>query len=255
MKVSIVTISFNSELTINKTIESVAMQDYKDIEYIIVDGNSTDNTDMIVKSYGSKIQKYIRENDNGLYDAMNKGIKNSSGEVIGFINSDDFLESKTIISEVVETFKKTKTDIVFGDKKYVDRFDISKTNRYWAAGEFSIAKFKHGWMPPHLSTYIKKEIYTKFGLFRSDLKIAADYELLLRFIVKNKIKPIYLPKVIAVMRSGGVSNSSIKNRLISLYEVYKSWRINKMYVSPLIMIFKPLRKVFQFSKLSFKNTK
>ena len=246
MKVSIITVCYNSENTIASSINSVLSQDYNDIEYIVVDGNSNDKTQDIIKGYKSEISYFISEDDNGLYDAMNKGIKLSTGDIIGFINSDDFLSHNSIISNIVKYFKLHNADVVYGDTYYVKRNNIHEVIRYWKAGEFSKRKYRNGWMPPHLSTYIKKSVYDEHGNFRDDLQIAADYELLLRFIMKNKVKPFYLPEVIAIMRAGGVSNSSIKNRIKSLYEVYISWRLNDLKVSPLIMLFKPLRKVFQF---------
>ena len=179
---------------------------------------------------------------------MNKGIKLSTGNIIGFINSDDFLSEDNIIQKIVSHFKKHDADIVYGDKRYVDRLDINQTKRIWIAGNFDHSKLKYGWMPPHLSTYIKKEVYKKNGLFRTDMKIAADYEFFIRCIFNQDIKVKYLPEIIAVMREGGVSNKSIKNRLISLKEVYKSWKLNDRKVSPLIMLYKPLTKLLQFIK-------
>ena len=246
MKVSIITVCYNSADTIISAINSVLSQDYNDIEYIIVDGNSNDRTQDIVESFGSKIDYFVSENDDGLYDAMNKGINISTGEIVGFINSDDFLSHKSIISNIVGHFKLTNAQIVYADTQHIKRDHSNKVTRYWKAGDFSESKYRKGWMPPHSSTYIKKSVYDAYGNFRNDLKIAADYELLLRFIIKHKIKPFYLPEVATLMRVGGISNGSIKNRLKSLYEVYRSWELNNLKVSPLIIIFKPLSKISQF---------
>lgn len=248
LRVSIVTICFNSVDTIENTIESVLNQNYPNIEYIIIDGSSQDGTKEIINNYSSQIATFISEPDSGLYDAMNKGIKASTGDIIGFINSDDMLSNKSVIRKIVKCFEESNANIVYGDKKYVKRYKLDQTVRYWRAGTYRNGKFQNGWMPPHLSTYIKKSLYDKYGLFRTDLKIAADYELLLRFIVKYKNIPVYLPTVIAVMRQGGISNSSIKNRLQSLREVYISWKLNDLEVSPLIVFMKPFRKVLQFFK-------
>ncbi len=246
LKISIVTICYNSAKTIEDTIKSVLNQNYNNIEYIVIDGGSNDGTQKIINSYISQISYFVSEPDGGLYDAMNKGLKKCTGDVVGFINSDDFLSDKNVINEIARCFANFDTNIVYGDTRFVSREDKTKTTRYWKAGKYSEKKFKLGWMPPHLSTYIKKSLYDKHGYFRSDLNIAADYELLLRFIVKNKNSPFYLQKEIAVMRDGGISNSSLSNRFNSLIQVYKSWKINDLKVNPFIIVMKPLSKVSQF---------
>ena len=246
MKITIITVVWNNKETIKTTIDSVLGQVYKDIEYIVIDGGSTDGTVDVVKDYGSRIDKFISEPDNGIYDAMNKGVRLATGDVIGFINSDDLLNSEDCIECIVKRFVESDADIVYGDKVYVASNNISKQLRYWKAGVFVRNNYKKGWMTPHLSTYIKKDLYVKYGDFRSDFKIAADYELMFRFIYKHKVKVCYLPKVIAKMRVGGVSNSSLKNILLSNYEVYRSWGLNGFKVSPLIILQKPIRKLKQF---------
>lgn len=246
MKVSIITVCFNSAQTLQGTIDSVILQDYTDIEYIVVDGGSVDGTKELIMANLDYIDKYISEPDEGIYDAMNKGLKLASGDVIGFINADDFLASSDCISSIVSRFQASTASIVYGDKIYVHPSNIDIIQRYWRAGEYERKNYSKGWMPPHLSTYIKKEVYDKYGVFRLDLTIAADYELLLRFIYKNNVHPNYLPKVIAKMRSGGVSNHSIKNIIVSNLEVYKSWMLNGLTVPLSIIIMKPLRKIKQY---------
>lgn len=246
LKVSIITITYNSSKTLDAAIKSVLEQTYDNIEYIIVDGQSDDNTVEIIKSYGDRISKYVSERDNGIYDAMNKGISLAKGEIVGFINSDDRLNSNDCVAEIVKIFQIYNSDVVYGDKVYTQQNKSSKVTRYWRAGEYNKANFKNGWMPPHLSTYIKRELYEKYGKFRTDFKIAADYELMFRFMYKYNAKSKYLPKVIARMRVGGISNKSLKNILISNYEAYKSWRINGFRVSPFIIVRKPLSKITQF---------
>ena len=248
MKISIITVCFNSKGTIEDTFKSVALQDYENIEYIVVDGGSSDGTLEIVHKYGSIISQHASGPDRGIYDAMNKGIAMATGDIIGFINSDDMLNAINCVSEIVRTFEETGASIVYGDKIYVDPKDTNKLRRYWRAGEFDLKSYKWGWMTPHLSTYIKKSVYEKYGVFDTRFKIAADYELMLRFIVKNRIMPAYLPVVIAKMRSGGVSNGSIINIFKSNYEVYKSWKVNGLNISPLIILIKPLVKTLQFFK-------
>ncbi len=245
LKVSIITITYNSSKTLDETVKSVLGQSYDDIEYIIIDGQSADNTVEIIKSYGDRISKYISEKDNGIYDAMNKGVSLAKGDIIGFINSDDKLNSDDCVSEIVKVFQIYNTDVVYGDKIYTASSNTDKVIRYWRAGEYNKNNFKKGWMPPHLSTYIKREFYEKYGKFRTDFKIAADYELMFRFMYKYNAKSKYLPKVIARMRAGGISNKSIKNILISNYEVYKSWRVNGFRVSPFIIVRKPISKTIQ----------
>ena len=244
-KISIITKSYTRANTISETIKSVLGQDYHDIEYIIVDGKSNDGTDDIVRSYTDRISTFVSEKDNGIYDAMNKGIAIAKGDVVGFINSDDMLNSNDCISAIADIFKTYNPDVVYGDKIYVEPNNTNKVIRYWKAGKYQRRNFKKGWMPPHLSTYIKKALYEKYGGFRADLKIAADYELLFRFMYKYDATSKYLPKVIAKMRAGGTSNKSLNNILISNYEVYKSWRVNGLNISPLIIIRKPLSKIVQ----------
>ena len=245
IKVSIITIAYNNSETISETVESVLKQSYNNIEHIIIDGQSVDNTVEIIKSYGDRFSKYISEKDNGIYDAMNKGVTLAKGDIIGFINADDKLNSNDCVSEIVKVFQIQNSDVVYGDKIYTEANNPDKVVRYWKSGEYNKNNFKKGWMPPHQSTYIKAEFYKKYGKFRTDFKIAADYELMFRFMYKYKAKSKYLPKVIASMRTGGISNKSLKNILISNFEVYKSWRVNGFSVSPLIIIRKPLSKAIQ----------
>ncbi len=245
MKVSIITICYNSAQTIAETIDSVVNQTYVDIEYIIVDGGSSDSTLKIINSFQSKVAKVISEKDEGIYDAMNKGLRVATGDIIGFINADDVINSSDCIEKVVQQFISSESDVVYGDKIYVDPSDTSKVVRYWTAGNYNKENYKKGWMTPHLSTYIKKELYDKHGEFRTSFKIAGDYELMLRFIYKNDARTTYLPIPIAKMRAGGISNSSISNIIRSNIEVYKSWKINGLQVSPLIVFMKPFKKVFQ----------
>ena len=248
MKVSIITVCFNAEEWISDAIESVLNQTYQDIEYIVIDGLSNDGTLDVINRYEERISKILSEKDLGIYDAMNKGISISSGDVIGFVNSDDMLHSDQCIEKVMNNFNEDY-DVVYGDIIYVDRNDTSKLFRYWKAGSYDKNKYKYGWMTPHLSTYIKREFYEKYGGFDLRFKIAADYELMLRLLYKNNLRVKYLPGVIAKMRAGGVSNNSILNIMRSNLEVYKSWKVNNLKVSLLIVFIKPALKLKQiFSK-------
>lgn len=245
MKVSIITITYNSESTLIETIDSVLNQTYKDIEYIIVDGASTDDTISIIHSYKDKISKFISEKDKGLYDALNKAINLCTGDVIGIIHSDDFYTDNEVIAKIAKLFKSNQCDAVYADLYYVDKIDTNKIFRKWKSGIYKHGMFLKGWMPPHPTFFVKREIYPKYGLFNLQLKSAADYELMLRFIHKYKIKLAYLPEFIIKMRVGGKSNVSIKNRLRANSEDRKAWKINGLKPHFYTLYAKPLRKIVQ----------
>lgn len=249
MKVSIITTCKNSETTIEGTIKSVLNQDYPGIEYIIIDGGSTDYTLEIINKYQNKISKVISEADEGLYHAINKGISLATGELVGNLNSDDFYFSSTTISEVVKKLHEKSADAVYGDLHYVDRNDTQKVIRNWEAGEYTEGLFLKGWMPPHPAFFVKREVYTKHGLFNTDLKSAADYELMLRFIHKHKITVAYVPKVLVKMRVGGKSNKTLLNRIKANLEDRKAWRINDITPNLTTLFLKPLSKLKQYRKL------
>jgi len=228
MKISIITVTYNNEQTIASCIESVVNQTYNNIEYIIIDGKSTDNSLTIAKNYSDKISRIICEADEGMYYALNKGIKIASGDIIGFLHADDFYENNKVIEDIILQFKEFNTDSVYGDLQYVKKNNANSVIRNWKAGKFSFKKLKKGWMPPHPSFFVKKEIYNKYGLFNTDLKIAADYDLMIRFLGKHKISTHYLSKVIVKMRWGGKSNKNIKNIIAKSKEDYKSIKTNKI---------------------------
>jgi glycosyltransferase involved in cell wall biosynthesis len=248
MKVSLITVSFNSEETIEDTFLSVFSQKDIDLEYIVVDGGSKDNTLAIIEKYKDRIDLFISEKDEGIYDGMNKGLKMATGDVIGILNSDDVLAGDTILSEVLKTFERSNADGVYGDLVYVSRDDLFKVTRKWISGNYKDGDFKMGWMPPHPTFYVKKEVYDKYGVFNLDFSSAADYEIMLRFIHKNKIKIAYLPKVMVKMRQGGQSNASLSNRLKANREDRRAWEVNGLKPGPLTLLFKPLSKLTQFIK-------
>lgn len=250
MKCTIITVSYNAVNTIESTINSVLSQDYNDIEYIIVDGSSSDGTKEIIQRYNDKITKWISEKDNGIYDAMNKGILLATGDVIGILNADDLYSSNDIISKIVNQFTKSNADALYGDLKYVLKNDISKTIRFWKSGEYTDGKFLKGWMPPHPTFFVKKSIYNQFGLYRTDMPSAADYELMLRFIHVKKIKLTYLSELITIMREGGVSNKSLMNRWKANRDDLRAWQLNNVKPNVFTLILKPLSKLIQFV---FKN--
>lgn len=245
MKISIITACYNSSSTIGDTLQSVSMQTYKDIEHIIVDGASSDNTLEIV-SYFPHVSKVVSEKDQGIYDAMNKGVALATGDVIGILNSDDVYVDRYVISKVMKEFEKDNTDAVYADLQYVKFNDLDKVTRTWHSGSFSKRKFYYGWMPPHPTFFVKREVYEKIGNFNCTLRSAADYEFMLRALLKNNFKARYIPEVLVKMRTGGMSNASIGHRLRANREDREAWRINNIRPYFFTIPFKPLRKVLQF---------
>ncbi|MCB0479317.1 MAG: glycosyltransferase [Crocinitomicaceae bacterium] len=248
MKVSIITIAYNSEGTIEDTIKSVIAQDYSNIEYIIIDGASKDATMEIVDKYKDQIAIVVSEPDKGIYDAMNKGVQRATGDLVGILNSDDIYADNQVISKVVSKIKEDNSDALYADLVYVDRDDTNKVTRKWISGAYKEGKFKKGWMPPHPTFFIKKEWYDQFGSYSTELKISADYECMLRMVHKNKAKLSYLNEIITKMRVGGESNVSIKNRLKANKEDRMAWKMNGLKAGTFTSIRKPLSKVGQFLK-------
>jgi len=247
MPLSLITPSRNSSKTLEQTIQSVLNQQGVEPEYIIVDGGSTDGTPDIIKQYQAKYFniKFISEPDQGLYDAMNKGIKLATGEIIGIINSDDFYFNENVLQAVVDAFEKNNIDACYGDIAYVAQDDIKKITRYWRAGEYQENKLNYGWIPPHPAFFVKKDVYQKFGLFNLDFKIAADYEFMLR-VIKNNIKLYYLKKPLVYMREGGASAKNIQQRIKGWQELRRAWKVNGLKPPLFFFITRPLFKVYQY---------
>jgi len=214
LKISIITVVWNNVDVVADAIDSVLNQTYKNIEYIIIDAASTDGTTEVIQSYGDKITKFVSERDNGLYDAINKGIKLATGDVVGILHSDDFYINEFVIEKVVKVFKEQKVDSMFADLVFVKPDDLEKTVRYYDSSKFYPSRFAYGWMPAHPTFFVKKNIYEKYGLFRTDLKIAADFDILARFLYTNKISYHYMKEVIIKMRVGGVSTSGFKSKIL-----------------------------------------
>ncbi|DAB34818.1 MAG TPA: glycosyl transferase [Sulfurospirillum sp. UBA12182] len=248
MKVSIITVVRNNVTTIKYAIDSVLNQTYENIEYIVVDGASTDGTVEIVKSYGDKISKFISEKDKGLYDAMNKGVKLATGNIVGILNSDDFYIDEYVIKKVVKEFKEKQVDSLYADLVFVKPENLSKTVRYYDSSYFSPEKFAYGWMPAHPTFFVKKDIYEKYGLFKTDYKIAADYELLTRFLAKNRITYSYLKEPIVKMRMGGASTSGIKSNYILNKEIIKACKENGIDTNWLKVLSKYPKKILGLFK-------
>lgn len=246
MNVSIITVVYNGAETIRDCIDSVLNQTHPHLEYIVIDGGSTDGTADIVRSYGAKIARFVSEPDQGIYDAMNKGIRLATGEIIGLLNADDLYRHKNVVSHIVATLNQTGTDAVYSDMIYVDRQDTSRILRYWPAGSYQKGSFLWGWMPGHLSLFIRRRVYEQYGLFTMALRSAADYELMLRFIHRHQISLSYLNELTIVMRVGGVSNQSWSHRLRANREDQEAWRLNGIKPYFFTLWLKPLRKLSQF---------
>lgn len=244
VKLSIITACFNSADTIRDTIESVLAQDYADLEYIIVDGKSTDDTLKIVNEYAPRISKVVSEKDDGIYFALNKGISLATGDVIGILHADDLYTGRTVLSCVME--KMQIADAVYGDLQYVDRSNTNKIIRNWKSGHYHAGLFRKGWMPPHPTFFLKKKCYGQHGVFNTTFKTAADYELMLRMIHKHGISVAYIPEVLVKMRVGGVSNVTLKNRINANREDKRAWIINGLKPGMFTLIRKPLSKLGQY---------
>lgn len=245
-KVSIITICYNSAETIRDTIESVVSQDYSNIEYIIIDGASKDNTLEIVNAYRDNIATLISEKDKGIYDAMNKGVRSATGDIIGILNSDDVYADKHVVSDIVKIFDTTDVGGVYADLQYVKRDALDQVTRYWKSGEYREGLFTRGWMPPHPTFFVRKEVYQQYGGYSLELRSAADYEFMLRVIHKHKIKVGYLPRVITNMRIGGTSNVTLKNRWRANREDKRAWEMNGLKPRFYTLALKPISKIFQF---------
>jgi glycosyltransferase involved in cell wall biosynthesis len=246
MKVSVITVCFNSEKYIRATIQSVLSQTYANIEYIIVDGGSTDGTLAIIKSYGNKISKLISQPDKGIYDAMNKGLFMATGDIVGFLNSDDMFSQSTSIELIVNAFKDSSADSVFSNLYYVKQEAPDEIVRHWQTGEFAVGSFCKGWHPAHPTFYVKREVYNRYGLYDLEFPLAADFEIMLRFLERYKISTEYLPNVLIKMRLGGATNRSFKNIYLQNKECIRAFHKNNIKVSSLYPLYRLLPKFIQY---------
>lgn len=247
MKISIITVVFNNSNTIRSAINSVLSQTYKDIEYIIIDGASTDSTIEIINEYRGKISTIISEKDNGIYDAMNKGIMKASGDIIGILNSDDLYDNINILEIVAKEFLiDEKLDILYGDLLYVEKNDISKVVRKWKSCEYDSSFFERGEVPPHPSLFLRRKIYLEAGLFDLKYKLASDYEFMLRVFKKYEFKKKYINYTLVRMRLGGATNKNFKNIYLGNIEIIQSWKANQIKL-PLMLIPKRIfKRISQF---------
>jgi len=247
MKISIITATYNSSEFIKDCLQSVAGQTYKNVEHIIIDGGSTDATLSVIQQF-KHVNKVISEKDNGIYDALNKGIQQATGDIIGFLHSDDFFVSEQVLEWIANIFTQNSTSVaLYSDLIYVHRFNAAKILRTWKAGNYNRTLLSKGWMPPHPTFYVKRSVYINYGNFDTQFKIAADYDLMLRFLYRHQILPAYLPKTTVAMRSGGKSGGSVNDVFIKMNEDYKILKKNK--TGGLYTLFlKNISKIPQFFK-------
>ena len=245
VKISVITVVRNGADTISTCIRSIQSQTIS-VEHIIIDGGSTDRTLEIIEEYKSCIALVVSEPDNGIYDAMNKGLRLASGDVVGISNADDFYADLEVLERVADVFTDQEVDSCYGDLVFTDFKDTNKIFRYWRTGEFKSEKFKWGWMPPHPTFFVRREVYEQYGGFNIELGTAADYELMLRFLFKHGISTNYIPRVLVKMRVGGKSNATLYRRLVANRMDRKAWTVNGLKPYPWTLWMKPLRKIPQW---------
>jgi glycosyltransferase involved in cell wall biosynthesis len=250
-KVSIITVCFNSAKTIRDTIESVLSQDYPDIEYIVIDGGSSDETISIINEYSDRISAIVSERDRGIYDAMNKGIALATGDIVGMLNSDDVYASGHAVSELMKKMSDAKADSVFADLVIVDPLDLGKALRYYDSSYFTPRKFRFGWMPAHPTFFVKRSLYEKVGFYSLDYKISADYEMLIRLLWVERATYAYLPKPVVRMRHGGASTSGLDRNWLLNKEIVNACKSHGIYTNMGILALKIPRKLL--SLLGKKN--
>ncbi len=245
MRVSIITVVYNGEKYIDDCLSSVMMQDYENIEYIVIDGGSTDKTLAIVDRYKDRIAHLVSEKDKGMYDALNKGIALASGSVVGILNADDMLADSRVISKMVSCLSASGADGAYGNLNYVHP-ETRKLIRKWRSKPFAKRDIQLGWMPAHPTLYLKRELFERYGGYSLDFGTAADYELMLRFLYRHGVKAVFLDELMVNMRAGGMSNASMGHRYHALVNDYRALRANKIPFSLLTLVLKKLRKISQF---------
>lgn len=246
MKITVITVAFNSAKTIIDTLNSVASQDYNNIEHLIIDGGSTDGTIELVCNHSNQAIRLISEPDDGIYSAMNKGFLLAQGDIVGFLNSDDFFSNSNSVSQIVNSFNDQFVEACFSDLIYVS-YDKNKILRYWQSSSFKLNNFSLGWAPPHPTFYVRRDIVSKFGLFNINYKLAADFDFMLRYLECGRINSVYIPKCLVHMRLGGATNKNLRNILIQNLEILSSLKYNKINYSLIkFFLFKYFNRIFQF---------
>jgi len=243
---SIITAVLNNVNTINDCLSSIHGQSVQPLEHIIIDGASTDGTLDIIRNNKNEYTKIFSAPDEGIYHGMNKGLALATGDVIGTLNADDMYYDNDVLAKVTKCFEVEEIDSCYGDLLYVEPESINKTVRYWKSGNFNSNKFRWGWMVPHPTFFVRREIYEKYGLFNTKMGTAADYELMLRFLVKFRISSYYIRDVLIKMRTGGASNSSFTNRIKANRMDKLAWEVNRLKPYPWTVWMKPLRKIMQW---------
>lgn len=246
MKVSLITVTYNSEKYLAQCIESIAHQDYPDIEYIVIDGASSDRTLSIIEKFSGVIDKWLSEKDGGMYDAINKGMKLATGDIIGILNSDDFFASSSAVSKIVQCFKENNVDSLYGDLVYVDEEKTENIYRYWKGSPYKRTAFRWGWMPAHPTFYVRREIVEQLGGYETHYYSAADFEFMTRYLYKHRVSTCYLPELIVKMRKGGMSNCGWQRRLRANRRDYLALKRNNVPFPLFASLVKPIRKLPQF---------
>jgi glycosyltransferase involved in cell wall biosynthesis len=247
--ISVITVVKNAEKTILSCIDSVGQQTIP-AEHLIIDGLSNDRTVSVISGLANRRLRVVSEPDTGIYDAMNKGIRQASGDIIGILNADDVYYDNRVLERVKTALSTNADQACYGDLVYVASQNLDDVRRYWQAGSFKREKMYWGWMPPHPTFFVRRSVYDRYGLFNLSLGSAADYELMLRFLFKHRITVSYIPRVLIKMRSGGVSNQSIRNRLKAHKMDHKAWKVNGLRPYPWTLLMKPIRKIPQFFRRS-----
>jgi len=253
MKISIITVCYNSARTIAHTLRSVREQTYGNVEHIVVDGGSTDETLKIVAAEGAHVAKLVSERDNGIYDAMNKGIRLATGGVIGFLNSDDVFAHADVVSRIAQAMANPLIDSCYGDLVYVSSEDMSKVIRYWKSREYRPGLFGKGWVPAHPTFYARRELYQEHGGFDLDMRLAADFDMLLRLFEAHRITSAYIPEVLVKMRLGGATNVSFGNVLRQNREIARAFRKYGLDVGIRPFAYKLMSRVAQFVRKPASN--
>jgi len=248
MKISIITVCYNAADTLGDTLDSVASQNYSDVEHIIVDGGSVDGTEEVVKDKGWRVAVWRSESDQGVYDGMNKGLLLASGEVIGFLNADDVYMHSDVLTKVAATMADPAIDACYANLVYVDRKQISRVIRHWTSQNYAPGLFEKGWMPAHPTFFVRKSVYERLGGFNLRYRLQSDFDLALRFISIHDIRTRFIPEVWVRMRMGGMSNNSIRNVIRGNIEAYSSCRANGLKVPLWFILSKVFSRLPQFVK-------
>ncbi len=240
MKISVITVTYNSAATITDTLKSVEEQTFQNVEHIVVDGGSSDATLKLVSAHGSRVSKLLSEPDQGIYDAMNKGIRLATGDVIGFINSDDFYASSQSLQAVADVFADAKVQACWGDLCYVKQYNTDQIIRYWQSSSFSPGLFARGWCPPHPTLFVRRQVFERIGGFDINYRIAADMELMARLLEVHRIPGQYIPQVLVHMRMGGTTNRSLRNIVNQNREIWRALRAHRLAPSLLPFVTRKL---------------